>query len=108
MSDDNIGWFRIGMDGLDQRITLFPRPRHFGGKQWYFVCPVTNELASVLWMPNGATRYCSRKTWGRRAAYSSQFNDSTGRAHAGKARIKNRLISGPHADEWDFPPKPKW
>jgi hypothetical protein len=55
MNNGHIGWFCISIGGLEQRIILFSKPRHFGGRQWYFVCPVTNELASVLWRPNGAT-----------------------------------------------------
>jgi hypothetical protein len=88
MSGKGEGWFRIQVGSLDQWITLLARPRHFGGRQWYFVCPVTNRLASVLWKPIGATRFCSRQTWGRQVAYQSQFNDVTNRAHAGKERIK--------------------
>lgn len=105
LSGDAIGWFRIKIGNLDQQIMLVARSRHFGGKQWYFVCPMTNELASVLWKPPGATRFCSRHTWGRQVAYQSQFNDPTSRAHAGKARIRNRLSPG--RDDRDFPPKPK-
>ena len=30
------------------------------------------------------------------------------RAHAGKERIKERLIGDLNPDEWEFPPKPKW
>jgi hypothetical protein len=109
MSGEGVGWLCIKIGGLEQRIMLFPRPRHFGGRQWYFVCPVTNRLASVLWKPSGATRFCSRQTWGRRVAYQSQFNDPTSRAQAGKERIKRRLISSlEDPDEWDLPPKPKW
>jgi hypothetical protein len=67
-----------------------------------------NRPASVLWKPNGATRFCSRQAWGRRVAYQSQFNDATNRAHAGKVRIKSRLIADLDPDEWDLPPKPKW
>ncbi|SRR5216683_1802664 len=108
ISGKNEGWFRIQLASLDQWITLVPRPRHFGGQQWYFVCPVTKRLASVLWKPSGATRFCSRQTWGRQVAYQSQFNDATNRAHAGKVRIKSRLLAGLEPDEWDLPPKPKW
>jgi hypothetical protein len=48
MSGQSEGWLRIQLGKLDQWITLVTRPRHFGGKQWYFVCPVTNRLASVV------------------------------------------------------------
>src|ERR1700704_6037848 len=50
------GWFRVQLGNLDQRINLSSRQRYFGGRQWYFVCPATGQLASVLWKPNGATR----------------------------------------------------
>jgi hypothetical protein len=103
------GWLRIQLEALDQTITLVSKARHFGGGQWYFVCPVMNRYASVLWMPPGATRFCSRQSWGsRRVAYSSQFLDPDNRAHRGKAKIKSRLIANLDPDEWDLPPKPKW
>ena len=102
------GWFRIQLGSLDQRITLVSRPRHFGGRQWYFMCPIMNRPASVLWKPSGASRFCSRQTWGRQVAYQSQFNDVTSRAHGGQDRIKSRLIADLDPDEWDLPPKPKW
>jgi hypothetical protein len=105
MSGEDEGWFRIQQGSLDQRIILIPRSRHFGGRQWYFVCPVMNQLASVSWKPGGATRFCSRQTWGRQVACQSQFNDATNRAHAGKVRIKSRLIADLDPDEWDLPPE---
>ena len=40
MSGKDEGWFRSQLGSLDQRIILIPRPRHFGGRQWYFMCPV--------------------------------------------------------------------
>ena len=102
------GCMRIQLGSLDQTITLVPKPRHFGGYQWYFVCPVLNRDASVLWMPPGANRFCSRQAWGRRVAYASQFLDPDNRAHRGKAKIKARLIADLDPDEWELPPKPKW
>jgi hypothetical protein len=107
MSGHNEGWFRIQLGSLDQRIILVARPRHFGGKQWYFVCPVMSRRASVVWKPPGADRFCSRQTFGRQVAYQSQFNDATNRAHSGQAKIKARLIGENDPDEWDLPPKPK-
>jgi hypothetical protein len=108
MSGQNEGWLRIQLGTLDQRITLVARPRHFGGRQFFFVCPVMNRLATVVWKPSGATRFCSRQTWGRQVAYESQFGGAAKRAHAGKEKIKSRLIEDLDPDEWEFPPKPKW
>jgi hypothetical protein len=108
MSGQSEGWLRIQLGQLDQWITLLARPRHFGGRQWYFMCPTINRPVSVLWRPNGGTHFSSRQTWGRRVAYQSQFNDATNRAHAGQRRIKSRLIGNLDPDEWELPPKPKW
>jgi hypothetical protein len=108
MGGNHEGWLGLQLGNFEQWITLVAQPRPFGGRQWYFMCPVRNRPVSVLWKPNGATRFCSRQTWGQQVAYQSQFNDATNRAHAGKARIKSRLIADLDPDEWDFPPKPKW
>jgi len=104
------GWFRIQLGSLDQRIMLTTRRRHFGGRQWYFVCPYTNRPASVLWKPPGAQSFASRQKWQRQVAYASQFMDRDARAHQGKAKISSRLcsIGGFDPDQWDLPPKPKW
>jgi hypothetical protein len=104
------GWVRIDLGELKQTITLARQPRHFGGGQWYFVCPRTCRPASVLWRPLGAQSFACRQSWGRQVAYQSQFLDAIGRAHLGKDRINRRLCSiGPFdPDEWEFPPKPKW
>jgi hypothetical protein len=101
------GWLRIQIGSLDQRIILVPRARHFGGHQWYFVCPVMNRWSSILWMPPGATRFCSRQTWRRQVAHASQFADPDNRAHIGQAKIKSRLIADLDPDDWARPPKPK-
>ena len=102
------GWFRIQIGNLDQSIDLVAEPRNFGGRQWYFECPSTWRQCSVLWMPPGARRFCSRQVWKRSVAYASQFADPDNRAHIGKAKIKSRLIADLDPDEWDLPPKPKW
>jgi hypothetical protein len=107
MSARSEGWLRITLRDLDQHIMLVAKPRYYGGYQWYFVCPATYRIASVLWRPPGAKRFCSRQAWRGQVAYGSQFNDATNRAHAGIARIKARLIGDLDPDEWDLPPKPK-
>jgi hypothetical protein len=104
------GWLYIKIGQLDQRIMLVADPRHFGGRQWYFLCPFMNRRASVLWMPPGVRRFACRQAWARQVAYSSQFVGRDDRAHRGKAKINSRLCSlgGFDPDEWEFPPKPKW
>ena len=110
MSGRDEGWFRIQIGQLDQRIILVARPRHFGGRQWYFICPYTNRRVSVLWMPPGARDFSCRQRWGRQVAYNSQFLDRDNRAHRGQAKINSKLcsIGGFDPDAWDLPPKPKW
>ena len=104
------GWFRIKTGQLDQHIHLVGRPRHFGGRQWFFVCPYLNRRCMVLWMPPGARSFACRRRWGGQVAYHSQFLDRDNLAHLGQARIKSRLclVGGFDPNEWDFPPKPKW
>ena len=108
MTDPSHAWFQIAMGRFIQQITLVSRPRHLGGHQWFFVCPVTGGRATVLWKPPGATRFCSRQGWGRRVAYRSQFQTAADRAHLGKERIKAQLIGDLSPEDWDLPPKPKW
>ena len=54
------GWLRILIGSLDQRIFLIARPRHFGGHQWFFMCPSMNRPVMVLWLPPGACDFASR------------------------------------------------
>jgi hypothetical protein len=110
MTDPSHAWFRIAIGSFVQQITLVSRPRHYGGRQWFFVCPVTGGFATVLWKPPGAGRFCSRRAWGRRVAYASQFLDRDSRAHYGQSRINSRLCSIGQFDpaDWKFPPKPRW
>ena len=108
MTDPSHAWFRIAVGRFAQQITLVSRPRHYGGRQWFFLCPATGGLATVLWKPPGAGRFCSRQGWGRQVAYRPQFQNATDRAYLGKERIKARLIGDLDPQDWELPPKPKW
>jgi hypothetical protein len=101
-------WLRIQIETLDQQITLTARPRHLGGRQWYFRCPATQRRCSTLWMPRGANRFASRQAWRGKVAYASQFESPSDRAQRGQAKIKSRLIRDNDPDAWDLPPKPRW
>src|SRR5436190_3944520 len=51
MRGEEEGWLRIQLPRVDQRVSLVPRLRHFGGRQWFFACPTGDRLAMVLWLP---------------------------------------------------------
>jgi hypothetical protein len=108
MEGDTKGLFCIRIYDFEQRIALVTLPRHYGGRQWFFVCQVMDCRASVLWLPPGAQQFASRHAWPGQVAYSSQFMTPMDRAHLGKERIKRRLIGELDPEEWDLPPKPKW
>jgi hypothetical protein len=108
MSDPVEGSFRIQLGNIDQRIALISQPRHFGGRQWYFVCPYMNRRASVLWKPPGAKFFACRQEWGRQVAYRTQFMCSSDRAHHVKRRLCDRIGGAGSHEEWEVPPKPKW
>jgi hypothetical protein len=91
--------------GFEQEIRFASRRRHFGGRQFYFECPATGRLCSVLWKPPGASRFACRQAWGGQVAYQSQFLAKTERCHLAKEKIRQQL-SGP--DWWDYmPARPK-
>jgi hypothetical protein len=110
LTGESHGSFCIEVDSISQTIRLVSEPRHFGGRQWYFICPQTGRKVSVLWLPPGAPSFACRQRWGRQVAYSSQFANAVGRAHIGKDRINRRICRAGkfNPGEWDFPPKPKW
>ncbi len=102
------GWLALKVGSLDQRIELVRAPRHFGGEQWYCLCPVTGRRASVLWLPPGARCFASRQAWGRQVAYGSQFETPHYRA-LGAAQDIRYEIGGAFLVPLDemAPPKPK-
>ncbi|WFU36313.1 hypothetical protein QA635_18630 [Bradyrhizobium brasilense] len=105
--DEGESLLQVLIDDISQEIELLAQPRNFGGQQWYFVCPVTGRLASVVWKPPGASQFASRHAWPSKVAYLSQFRTSIDRAHAGKAKIRARLSSNCAPENCIPPPRPK-
>jgi hypothetical protein len=99
---------KVALGELEQRLDLIGQPRHFGGQQWYFLCPVTHKKCSVVWLPPGADCFCSRQAWGKQVAYSTQFEAPFDRAISAREKVKSRLIGDLNRREWELPPKPKW
>jgi hypothetical protein len=90
----------------DQTIELVAMPRHFGGCQWYWICPLTGDRCRVLYWPHGHKMFAGQRYWRqRRMAYSSQFLAPHNRARLGIRRIEARLGS---KEAEDTLYKPKW
>jgi hypothetical protein len=92
---------------LCRSFTLTARERHFGGRQYYVICPKTWRKVRVLYKLGGTPSFASRSAWGRQAGYASQFLDPVGRAWHTKAKVKQRLLGDADPDDWDLPPRPK-
>lgn len=101
------GSLRLRFAGQEQTIRLVCSNRHFGGVQWYALCPTTSRRVRVLYRPPGAHLFASRHAWGRQVAYASQFEDPIARAHRTQAKAKRLALGDADPNEWDFPPKPK-
>jgi hypothetical protein len=110
MTHNARGWLRLQLGSLDQWINLEAVQRHFGGRQWYFLCPRTGRRASVLWKPPGAPSFASRQAWGRQVAYGSQFETPHDRALSAAQDIRYRLAGAEYISLLDriSAPKPKW
>lgn len=101
------GLLHLAVRNQVQWITLRAEARHFGGRQWYFVCPDTQRRVSVLWCPPGACHFASRHAWRRQVAYGSQLETPFDRAIRGRNKVMEGL-TGSVGKGRHFPPKPKW
>ena len=94
-----LSWIRLQYPDLDHTIGLTKVARHFGGHQWYFLCPMTGDRASALWMPRRQNVFASQKYW------KSQFSSPCDRADLGIERIEARLV---YSEADNTTSKPKW
>ena len=92
--DNSSPWVRLRLPtGEQQTISLKTAPRYFGGVQWYAICEMTGQLASVLWKPHGQHRFASQQYWRRerKSPYRTEAMSRYGRAERGSARLEARL-----------------
>jgi hypothetical protein len=103
------GSIHLFLGELSQAINLVAAPRHFGSAQWYFLCPIVRQRASVLWLPPGASCFASRRALGGQFAYASQFETAPLRALSRAHQIRRRLGEANYISVFDypFPPKPR-
>jgi hypothetical protein len=85
-------------------VQLWTTPGRFGGRRWWFECPLTGRRVTKLYLPNGATQFASRQAY--RLPYASQREIPRDRALSRAFKARQRLGSrdGIH----DYIRKPKW
>lgn len=89
----------------EQCVGLISSPQPHGGLRWWFVCPRTQNLCTVLHCPPGATAFAGRLAW--RMSYLSQRRSHQDRPLEKARGIRMALGGGPSMLE-PFPDKPKW
>ena len=79
---------------------------HYGGIRWWFVCPLSDRLARVLYLPRSGTLFASRQELG--LAYRSQRHAGMERSHARRRHILAKLGANYRCFGQPPPFKPKW
>ena len=56
-------WLRYTVDGKSMyyTVTLVSTVPHYGGRRWWFICPIKKIRVGKLYLPPGASQFASRK-----------------------------------------------
>lgn len=73
---------------IDCHVTLTSRPRHYGGEEWYALCPVTGALCKTLVVAPGQAQVTSVR--GSGVPYASTCQSEVDRAMRTIHRIGER------------------
>jgi hypothetical protein len=59
-------WLRYTADGerMYYTVTLVSTVPHYGGRRWWFICPIKKIRAAKLYLPPDATQFASRQAHG--------------------------------------------
>ena len=97
--DQNDMWFRVHYTHkpnrenepveMDYKIKLETTQPHYGGKRFWFICPLTNERAAILHNPLGSKWFASRLAFNLK--YQSQSLSEHDRAIEKMWKLKNKL-----------------
>jgi hypothetical protein len=58
-------WLRYVVDGkpMYYTVTLVSTVPNYGGRRWWFICPIKKIRVAKLYLPPGATTFASRQTY---------------------------------------------
>lgn len=93
---------RYAVNGIpkDYRVWLETSHCHYGGRRWWWICPISGHRATKLLLPPGATVFAHRKAY--RLDYQSQRASPIDRSHSRQRRLFRRL--GGEYDYFEQPP----
>jgi hypothetical protein len=99
---------RTGGLPVRERVNLVSTPQPFGGRRWWFQCPVTGRMATKLFLPRGARHFASRSAWGlgyatQRAGRLEKISRRAARAYrsiGGKGNWREGLADKPKWMRW--------
>jgi hypothetical protein len=59
-------WLRYTADGerMYYTVTLVSTVPHYGGRRWWFICPIKKIRVAKLYLPPDATKFASRQAHG--------------------------------------------
>ena len=90
---------------MDYTVGLASTAAGFGGRRWWFACPVSSRRCAVLYLPRGARQFGSAK--GYSLAYGVTRMEEHDRLWHRMERIARRL--GDRHPDTEIPPRrPKW
>ena len=89
---------------MDYTVGLVSTEVGFGGRRWWFLCPVSGRRCAVLYLPRGAYQFGSAK--GYRLAYGVTRLATHDRLWHRMTKVAHRL--GQEPDPEIPPRRPKW
>ncbi|MGE3292749.1 MAG: hypothetical protein AB7O95_15345 [Geminicoccaceae bacterium] len=90
---------------MDYTVGLTSTAAGFGGRRWWFSCPISGRRCAVLYLPRGAYQFGSAKAYG--LAYAVTRMETPDRLWHRMEKIAQRLGDG--RPDPEIPPRrPKW
>ncbi len=96
--------YQLNGESKDYRIVLESTRPNYGGRRWWFRCPVTGRRVAKLHSPPGGDIFASRRAFG--LAYRSQSERASERALTRTQDIRIKLGGDPSLAA-PFPDKPQ-
>jgi hypothetical protein len=93
----------MSMEGQTVRLVTTTPP--YGGRRWWFWCPITGQRVMKLYFPYGARTFASRQAY--RLGYAVQRESARAQAYR-RARKARKKIGGSSNLVERLPFKPKW